>query len=271
MENKEIVLLDILGGYNIMETNNPFLIQKYIVYESNILWTSCTQPDVVSFIGSTDSSANIVGSYLPSKPLSYMELEEYVSNEFDKLHAILTLAKRCDAYGIAMNNNNGLVFPNECNATFKNFSNETVEMIRSNIINSNVPYSSQLQYGSQMFDTYSYTDDYLAKHVSINDKKPICQRITDIIQLLNDMENEANAMNTPENIANYPDVYSAIVEQQAENKKTRTELETRLKEIYSAEGSRSGISKLYLDSTVYTSMLWTILAITLLFYIFKKM
>jgi hypothetical protein len=51
----------------------------------------------------------------------------------------------------------------------------------------------------------------------------------------------------------------------------RNEWSNKVNELYFEEGSRIGNSKLYLDSTVYTSILWTILATTVLFYVFKKL
>jgi hypothetical protein len=52
-----------------------------------------------------------------------------------------------------------------------------------------------------------------------------------------------------------------------ENINLRNELQREVDRIY---GKKSN-SKLYLDSVVYTSVLWTILATTILFYIFKKL
>jgi hypothetical protein len=49
----------------------------------------------------------------------------------------------------------------------------------------------------------------------------------------------------------------------------RNELNNKIYMLY--DESYMGNSKLYLDSTVYTSVLWTILATTVLFFIFKKM
>jgi flagellar biosynthesis regulator FlaF len=66
-------------------------------------------------------------------------------------------------------------------------------------------------------------------------------------------------------------MYQDIVDKYMANVEFRSQLEERLKEIYSKERSAYGDSKQRLDATIYTSVLWTILATTILFYIFKKM
>jgi len=78
-------------------------------------------------------------------------------------------------------------------------------------------------------------------------------------------------MNTNNVKQKYPDQHSAIVQIVNANKRIRTELDGKLREIYAGNGSRFENSKLYLDSTVYTTVLWTILATTLLYYCFRKL
>jgi hypothetical protein len=51
----------------------------------------------------------------------------------------------------------------------------------------------------------------------------------------------------------------------------RAELDAKLKELYVTEDSLAYEQKRIFDGTVYTSLIWTVLATTTLFYVFKKL
>jgi hypothetical protein len=51
----------------------------------------------------------------------------------------------------------------------------------------------------------------------------------------------------------------------------RGELDAKLKELYVTEDSLAYEQKRIFDGTVYTSLIWTVLATTTLFYVFKKL
>jgi len=51
----------------------------------------------------------------------------------------------------------------------------------------------------------------------------------------------------------------------------RGELDEKLKELYVTEDSLAYEQKRMFDGTVYTSLIWTVLATTTLFYVFKKL
>jgi hypothetical protein len=53
--------------------------------------------------------------------------------------------------------------------------------------------------------------------------------------------------------------------------KLRGELDEKLKELYVTEDSLAYEQKRMFDGTVYTSLIWTVLATTTLFYVFKKL
>jgi len=50
----------------------------------------------------------------------------------------------------------------------------------------------------------------------------------------------------------------------------RSELDVKLKELNAADGSFTQEQKRILDGTVYTSVIWTVLATTTLYYVFKN-
>jgi len=51
----------------------------------------------------------------------------------------------------------------------------------------------------------------------------------------------------------------------------RAELDAKLKELYVTEDSLAYEQKRIFDGTLYTSLIWTVLATTTLFYVFKKL
>jgi hypothetical protein len=256
-----------------LPTENPFLTKNYMVYETDDLWMNCNTSVYTSTskIRRVEDAAPTDQKYSTVGPLSYKEIEEYIARQLTDLYTKVKLAKRCDSYGVAMNTNSSIVFPTECNATFTNFSNMDIELVRRNIKQGNKSkYTSQLKTGAE-FDSFFYTNDYITRQTTQNAKKSICQRIADLVQMLTDVETILKNMNTEEIKQNYPDQYSAIVQKVNANKRMRTELDAKLREIYAGNGSRFENSKLYLDSTVYTTVLWTILATTLLYYFFRKL
>jgi Fe-S-cluster containining protein len=104
----------------------------------------------------------------------------------------------------------------------------------------------------------------ISNNKCITSNKTICQRVKDLKNMTSNYLSfirHGNPHNTlsPSTREKYNEVL-----------RLRNQLNEKINEIYSQD-SKFGNSKLYLDSTVYTSVLWTILATTILFYIFKKM
>ena len=50
----------------------------------------------------------------------------------------------------------------------------------------------------------------------------------------------------------------------------RSELDAKLKELYVTDDSLAYEQQRIFDGTIYTSLIWTVLATTTLFYVFKK-
>jgi hypothetical protein len=249
---------------------NPFTESIYNIYESTP-WSSCKNTGTTSRIVSSKSTTP-GGSYtntITSKDLFY--IEKYISEELSKFINNINLLKRCDIYTTYININPNITLPTACNTTFNNFTNEKIATIRKDTkYNKNV-YHSQILFGDKPFDNITYTNSYLTSKTNSNDKKEICQQFSDVSQLLTDYKNILDSINTTTNKNMYTDDYNLIMTKYNANLVLRNELNGKVNELYSDKGSRLGNSKLYLDSTVYTSVLWTILATTVLFYIFKKM
>ena len=103
-----------------------------------------------------------------------------------------------------------------------------------------------------------------------NDKKPLCQRYADVLQMLTDFSKILKSLNNPAVTNKYLDHYLEIMKTFEQNNTIRQGLEKKLETIY-GENSVYDDSRKFLDSTIYVSVLWTVLATTALFYIFKKM
>jgi hypothetical protein len=249
---------------------NPFTEAIYNIYEST-LWSSCKNAGTTSRIVSSKSPPP-GGSYtkiITLKDLFY--IEKYISEELSKFVNNINLLNRCDNYTTLININPNVTLPTACNTTFNNFSHEKIATIRKDTKYNKKVYHSQITFGDKPFDNITYTNSYLTSKTNSNDKKEICQQFSDVSQLLTDYKNILDSINTTTNKNTYTDDYNLIMTKYNANLVLRNELTGKVNELYSDKGSRIGNSKLYLDSTVYTSVLWTILATTVLFYIFKKM
>lgn len=250
---------------------NPFTEPIYNIYESP-LWKSCSDRNnsLKSRIVSKDAPPLNDGYKNIIKSNNLFFIERYVSDELSKFIDNLYLAKRCDQYGNTMNTNPDIVFPIKCNSTFKNFSNESIDATRNTVKSGQQIYYSQIQLGDAIFDKYSYTDSYKTSKSNDNDKKELCQRFADMVQMIDDLKKILDSLNTDQNKSKYKDDYDLIMKNYDANLVLRKQLDGKIQELYYDEAARYNNSKLYLDSTVYTSVLWTILATTVLFYIFKK-
>jgi ribonucleotide reductase beta subunit family protein with ferritin-like domain len=87
--------------------------------------------------------------------------------------------------------------------------------------------------------------------------------------MLKDFSNILSSIgNSPEKTV-FTDKYREIMNLYKQNNVLRRELEDKLEKV--TQGYKYKDSKEFLDSTVYVSVLWTILATTILFYVFRKM
>jgi len=232
-----------------LETNNPFTLNNYVIAESSIYDCSnlINKSTIVS--ANADIQTYISNGYILSNKMNLLEVNKYITNEMNNFLTKINLAKTCSIYIMQDNTSS-----EECKSTFTNYD------------------TSKAQFGlyTNVLDNFTYTATYKNKQSNINNKKNLCQRLADLQSLMNDYKQILDNINTAEVKSKYSDQYDLIIREHTQNLHIRRELEEKLDFIYSTE-SRFGNSKQYLDSTVYISVLWTILATTILFYIFKKM
>ena len=72
--------------------------------------------------------------------------------------------------------------------------------------------------------------------------------------------------NSPTSVENTQQMHDDILTKHRNIEVLRNELETKLKELNTGDGSHSKESKMQLDATIYASLLWTTLATCLIYY-----
>lgn len=78
------------------------------------------------------------------------------------------------------------------------------------------------------------------------------------------------SVNTGTPSAKYDATYQNIMSQYEKLIKNRAEIDVKLKELYSTDGSSSNFYDRQYISTAYTKILWTVLATTIAYYVFLK-
>jgi hypothetical protein len=250
---------------------NPFEIKEFYIQESTYS-EKCSNTNSVSHITSINTNYGLLSGNLPYSfqmpAMNIIEIQKYLLEETTKLVLNIKLAKECDRGGLSMNTDSKLQLPPLCASTFQNFSNQQIENIRNGIILGNMKYTTWLQSGDSAFNNYAYTNEYIKSKTNPNDWKPLCQRYADIGQLLKDFSKILSKIEASTQ-GQYSDQYQEILQMYQQNVDTRKTLETRLDKLNT--GAQYRDIKTQLDSTIYISVLWTILATVTVFYIFKKM
>jgi len=229
-----------------MTGENPFIKKEYYVKESQP-WANC---DVVVSKGQTVSTISKV-SVIGVTPMNILELENYLSIQIIQFLKMINLAQECDSYAIA-----GASIPSTCTNTFDtNFS---------------TPYTQQFggNANAATLKSFKYKPAYINSQ-TLNAKKHLCQQIEDIKSLLDDFNGILSAI-SQEDKNKYSDKLDDLQNKKNQNQQLRDLLDKKLDQIYSAE-TRHTDSLVMLDATVYTSVLWTILATSIIYFMFKKM
>lgn len=258
--------------------SNPFEVKRYYIRESPL--KRCNSLPLPSRI--TIRSGNIQGiikntdmdvrGYSSMGPLSLLEIKQYLSDETTKFYVQAELAKSCDSAGMALNGLTGAKassIPPGCSTRFTNFSARNLRLIQQAIDNKTTAFTSQMTTGTNPFMNFNYTSQHIASKKNANDKKQLCQRYADIGQLLADFVAILNTINNDSQKTAFTDKYTELMEIYKNNGHLRTELKNKLDHLTNSVYYQD--SKEFLDSTVYVNVLWTILATTGLFYLFKSL
>ena len=258
--------------------SNPFEVKNYYIRESPLKpCSSLPLPSRITIkqgdISGILSNTNIAVNEFSSKgPLSLLEIKQYLSDETTKLYIQAEFAKTCDSIGMSLNNKAGAkasAIPPACLTVFTNYSDTNMRMIQMAIDNNYTAYTTQMSSDLNPFKNFGYTQSYLASKTNVNDKKELCQRYNDIGKLLSDFLAILTTMNNNPLKTSFTDKYDEMMKIYNSNGELRAELTKKMDNL--TQGIYYQDSKEFLDSTVYVNVLWTILATTCVFYLFKTM
>jgi hypothetical protein len=257
--------------------SNPFELKIYYIRESPL--TKCSSLSSPSRItikngniqGILSNKNNDVKGFYSKGPLSLLEVKQYLSDETTKFYIQAELAKTCDSVGMKLNDNAEAKvssIPPACSSTFTNYSARNLRMIQAAIDKKSTAYTTQMFSGKNPFMNFDYTPQFIDSHKTYNDKKQLCQRYDDIGQLLTDFLAILTVYNNNPQKKAFKDKYNEMIEIYKSNGQLRAELKNKLDNL--TQGIYYNDSKEFLDSTVYVNVLWTILATTGVFYLFKS-
>lgn len=251
IETPSITDISYLYTYNydidIKKTNNL----NYNNYDNN----ACTiyysdvvlynpNPNVNIYQGIQLSKCN--GTYnTNNQSYNIFELTKFVSNKLIKFINDLQLVNRCNRYGSSND-----AIPAECSNTFNNYDSK-------NNINQQMRKFQNNQFPS-------YTSEYLPTktkhlHQQYNDIKNLIERLNVIIVAL---QNDPNIRSVD---------IQTVVDDHKRMLKFRSDLDMKLGEIYEYSNSDIVRSQNELNNTIYSGVLFTILASSLAYIFFIKM
>lgn len=209
-----------------------------IVYDPNLVTTTNGVGNAKFDFGNAiyTSGGN---QYSLSRGYNLYELSNYISNLLKKFIADLQLVNQCNQYA-----QNKDTIPSNCQNTFKGYSD------RSKIDRTKLP---QYQYSVMRGDRKKHL------HQQMNDLNNIIVSYNKII------ESVANNSSIPK------DQYNVLVQTNNINIKLRNDLDEKLGEIYEYNTSEIVRSRTDLDNTMYTGIMWSILATSLIYIIFTKL
>lgn len=204
--------------------------------------------DILEYDSSKNTFAGVSGTYTTTTPAKDIyQLSKYISDRLVNFISQLQKVNRCNKYGSSND-----AIPSECSNTFIDYdTSANIKIQITNISNNNkLP----------LYKTLSTTGEP-KKHLQqqLNDIKNLITRFNEIIGSVK------NNNKIPEGD------YTKLKVQSDSNMKLRSELDLKLAEIYEYDNSKIVQSREHLDSTVYTGVLWSILATSLAYFVFVKL
>ena len=253
--------------------SNPLLIKKYYIIETPAINDTTTTyiytyntnksnsnttsydsnnniiyfDDILEYNPKDKTFSGLTGTHTSIKySMDIYQLSKYISDRLVNFISQLQKVNRCNKYGSSSN-----AIPSECSNTFNMYdTSANIKIQITNISNNKLPlYKTLLTTGEPK------------KHLQqqLNDIKNLITRFNAIIMSIKDN----NLIPTVD--------YNALKVQSDSNMKLRSELDLKLAEIYEYDNSKIVQSREHLDSTVYTGVLWSILATSLAYFVFVKL
>jgi len=194
----------------------------------------------------------ITGTYTTESsngtPIQYnvYDLSKYISNRLLSFISQLQQVNKCNSYS-----SNDNVIPSDCANTF-------------------VGYDSKTDISGQIAQQTTKLPLYKSSLMGLEDKKKhLQQQLNDLDNLIKTYKIILDGIKTNSSIPSIQ--YDKLMQQQQQNVKLRSKLDLKLGEILEYDNSKIVQSKLHLDATVYTGVLWSILATSLAYFVFVKL
>jgi hypothetical protein len=208
--------------------------------------------EIVSFNTSGKTFQGITGTYTTESsngnPIQYnvYDLSKYISNRLLSFISQLQQVNKCNSYS-----SNDNVIPSDCANTF-------------------VGYDSKTDISGQIAEQKTKLPLYKSSLMGLTDKKKhLQQQLNDVDNLIKTYKNILDGIKTNSSIPSSQ--YDILIKQQQQNVTLRADLDLKLGEIFEYDDSKIVKSKLHLDTTVYTGVLWSILATSLAYFVFVKL
>lgn len=211
----------------------PTNMRNYIIYESTQVISGCPSSSyVASYVSSTGrKSGDTTSNPLPAKTL--VEVSQYIVEKVNDFLNQYQLAFRCEQYRKGSCNSPTVSIPTDCNVF-------------------------------REFQTKQCTTNLAAYPVYVNTTaKSLCQKETDLKSLLDSFSTIVERLPAGQEKS------SVIANLQTRNQELRNKLDSQLVELKNSPFLRD--NQLRLDTTIYTTALWAILATSALYYAFLKM
>jgi hypothetical protein len=227
----------------ISKTGVSHIYQSVIVTEeefnvSNDIHVESTVTGIPTQSISSIASATPYNSYIISTtPLNIYGLSKEISNRIMTFTADLQLVNECNSYST-----NGNAIPSICHDTFQGYTS-----------NSSINTSQLPLYQHSVMNT-------------TNRKKHLQQQAYD----LNNLVIKYNQIIDTIKVAS-EEQYEQIKTQHDSNIRLRNELDQKLAEIYKYNDSRIMKSQFSLDRTIYTNILLTALATSMIYIVFSRL
>jgi len=240
-----VVDTDSITTYNKSSTNTFIYNDVCIVYYSDIVspddnmgcpkFNTSDSADNKTEVGNIPTSTT--NKYLKVKNLTVYDLSKFISNKYNLLINDIQLVSQCNNYAFPNIN----TIPHNCQDTFQGYTTNR------DINKNQLPIYQPNTNGSQ--------------------KKQLLQQINDLNNLISTFNTIIDKLKSSSSV----DQSETILKNYKQTLDLRADLDKKLGEIYKYNDSRIVQSQNYLDKTVYTNVLLTILATSLIYMVFVKL
>ena len=201
---------------------------------------------------------SLISTYSYSTFNNIYELSNYISKRLLLLISKLQLANQCkrndqkNKHQLAINRNR---FNRRFNNKINIINDPKCNVFQPVSYNLNIPLFKRVNNDIEVIPGTTIKEKQIIQES--NDINNLLTRFNEILTLI---ESNPNTVN-----------YNELMNQQKQNEFLRNELDRKLAEIYEYRNTNIVKSQINLDNTIYTGVLWSILATSLAYFVFIKL